>query len=833
MNFTDGVQETTNATSAATVALLGAAAGGPRTFVAGFTVGATNIPVRVGDALGNFEIGLYTFTSSALLTRTAILASSNGGAAVIFPAGTKTVTCVLPARSLLLGLVDPDDAGYDIILLIGQSNMAGRGVLDALVEIADNRVWQFGGKSADARYQTIFAGNDPLHNFEFVNTAQMSLGTVACKAYAAIRPANRRVLMVPCSNGGTPLFSGAANWSVGGSLYLNAISQANAAITAAQLQYPNSRFVGCLWHQGESDALAGVSQANYQTALTNAIAGYRSGITGASNSWFVIGGMVPEAISGSPSSYNPIVAAHQAVAAATNRCAYVAGPSGVTGDNLHYNAAGCRIMGARMALAIRTAEQYSATDVTAPTVSSAAVANATPTFVDFTMSEAMDTAFTPAAATVTISGHTVSALAYVSSMILRVTVNALVNGEVATAAYTSNGTNNLRDAAGNQMANFTARAITNNVIGAATAVSMTGPTGGVSGVASTNFTLGVTPLTGTISGTLVVTPADSGAGGTFTPTTRSLTTASPTGTFTYTPASAGAKTISVTNNGGLANPANITYTASASATVPATMAAPTATAGAGTVSVAYVAPADGGSAITSYTATHSTGPTVSGTANPLVLTVANGVAGTVTIIATNGVGPSLASPASNSVTPAAADLRARAGFTGLTEGGSTGAWTYTGTGGAAFDATGAVVNQGRAANALSSFSMVRQAAAGNGDKLCIAVMAGTAPLALASRVFTFLHGGDGVYTGFAGGGSITPSGPAHPQSCAVGDIMRVRFATATSLACEVSKDGGATWLLIHTQTTGVPATALNFQVQLLAAATGRCGGFVGVNLTAN
>ena len=60
-------------------------------------------------------------------------------------------------------------------------------------------------------------------------------------------------------------------------------------------------------------------------------------------------------------------------------------------------------------------------------------------------------------------------------------------------------------------------------------------------------------------GTVTVTPSDGGAGGTFTPTTVALTTAAPSDTFTYTPATDGDITISVTNDGGLTNPANLTY----------------------------------------------------------------------------------------------------------------------------------------------------------------------------------------------------------------------------------------------------------------------------------
>lgn len=97
----------------------------------------------------------------------------------------------------------------------------------------------------------------------------------------------------------------------------------------------------------------------------------------------------------------------------------------------------------------------------------------------------------------------------------------------------------------------------------ATGITTTGPSSGTTGVASTNFSVGVTPVGGTITGTVVVTPSDAANGGTFTPTTVSLTTGSPTATFTYTPASVGAKTISNTNNGSLTNPSNITYTSNA------------------------------------------------------------------------------------------------------------------------------------------------------------------------------------------------------------------------------------------------------------------------------
>jgi hypothetical protein len=88
---------------------------------------------------------------------------------------------------------------------------------------------------------------------------------------------------------------------------------------------------------------------------------------------------------------------------------------------------------------------------------------------------------------------------------------------------------------------------------------MAGPSTGPSGTPSTAFEVSLPDESGLI-GTVIITPHDGGGGGTFTPATVALTTAAPTATFTYTPASSGAKTISVTNNRALTNPASRTYT---------------------------------------------------------------------------------------------------------------------------------------------------------------------------------------------------------------------------------------------------------------------------------
>lgn len=98
---------------------------------------------------------------------------------------------------------------------------------------------------------------------------------------------------------------------------------------------------------------------------------------------------------------------------------------------------------------------------------------------------------------------------------------------------------------------------------AATAFTLTGPSSGRSGKPSTYFQAAPN---GPVSGTVVVTPDDNGDGGAFTPSSLTWTNGTAdTKTFTYTPASTGSKSVGVTNDGGLGNPSDVSFTANATA----------------------------------------------------------------------------------------------------------------------------------------------------------------------------------------------------------------------------------------------------------------------------
>lgn len=99
------------------------------------------------------------------------------------------------------------------------------------------------------------------------------------------------------------------------------------------------------------------------------------------------------------------------------------------------------------------------------------------------------------------------------------------------------GGTNFGDTAGIHADNF----IVSDLSTDATDVTLSGPSSGFVNVASTDFIVALSPEGGSVAGTVTVTPSDGGAGGTFTPSSVGLTTASPSATFTYTPNSTGTK----------------------------------------------------------------------------------------------------------------------------------------------------------------------------------------------------------------------------------------------------------------------------------------------------
>lgn len=241
--------------------------------------------------------------------------------------------------------VDSTDIGYDLILLLGQSNMAGysTGYDATRYDVTDPRVLQYGSTGTYA--SVISQAVEPLAMHD--SPTGIGPGLHFARWYLHSVEPNRRVLLIPAAHNGTALSTNTTplGWrrGVSGNLYALALAQAQAALTAAGA---NARIVAALWVQGETDGDNSVSGATYQTDLDALIAGLRTDLS-LSTLPFVIGGMVPEYLStGTRAAIDQV---HADTPYRLAYAAYTAGPTGANlGDGNHYSAAGQRRQGRNM-----------------------------------------------------------------------------------------------------------------------------------------------------------------------------------------------------------------------------------------------------------------------------------------------------------------------------------------------------------------------------------------------------------------------------------------------------------------------------------------------------
>ncbi len=121
-----------------------------------------------------------------------------------------------------------------LILLVGQSNMAGRGTVTPRDEQTHPRILMFNKDMAWV------PAKDPVHFDK--NIAGVGLCSEFARTLAAREP-DAVIGLIPCAVGGTSL----DQWKKGDKLYTNAITRARAAMKNGQL-------AAILWHQGEADA---------------------------------------------------------------------------------------------------------------------------------------------------------------------------------------------------------------------------------------------------------------------------------------------------------------------------------------------------------------------------------------------------------------------------------------------------------------------------------------------------------------------------------------------------------------------------------------------------
>ncbi len=126
------------------------------------------------------------------------------------------------------------DASFHLYLLIGQSNMAGRGKLEEQDKQTHPQIFTL------TKENTWAPAVDPIHFDKPIAGVGLgrTFGLEMVKAGGTVR-----LGLIPCAVGGTPI----SRWQKGADLYEAALKRARAAMKEGVIK-------GVLWHQGENDS---------------------------------------------------------------------------------------------------------------------------------------------------------------------------------------------------------------------------------------------------------------------------------------------------------------------------------------------------------------------------------------------------------------------------------------------------------------------------------------------------------------------------------------------------------------------------------------------------
>ncbi|WP_161554930.1 sialate O-acetylesterase [Ereboglobus luteus] len=248
----------------------------------------------------------------------------------------------------------PPDTSLDLFLLIGQSNMAGRGSLTEQDKTAPARVWTL---DKDKNWVPAI---DPLHFDKPIAGVGLgrTFGIVVSEAQPGVH-----VGLIPCAVGGTSV----NRWKKGGEHYNNAIDRARAAMKHGKLK-------AILWHQGEGDR-AKTSSTVYQQRLRQLIADFRADLK-APDIPFIIGELGRFYKHKTGSSIDDFNEDLRNFAEKERNCICVSSENlAHRGDNVHFNASALRELGRRYAAAY-----FKLAGITAPaaTTASATITTAAP-----------------------------------------------------------------------------------------------------------------------------------------------------------------------------------------------------------------------------------------------------------------------------------------------------------------------------------------------------------------------------------------------------------------------------------------------------------------------
>jgi len=231
--------------------------------------------------------------------------------------------CVLLGGSVAPAQTVPDH--MNLFLLIGQSNMAGRGIVGPNDRVTNPRIFML------TKGLTWTLASDPVHFDKPI------AGVGLCSEFARVLvKSDPKIVigLIPCAVGGTSL----DEWRPGGALYTNAVARAHEAMKRGTL-------AGILWHQGEAD-IAHDKVVTYGDRFASMVAHLRADL-GAERVPLVIGQIGQ--FRNVNAEFNAVV---PSVARGVPLCSYVTTENlKDRGDRLHFDTPSLYILGERYAAA--------------------------------------------------------------------------------------------------------------------------------------------------------------------------------------------------------------------------------------------------------------------------------------------------------------------------------------------------------------------------------------------------------------------------------------------------------------------------------------------------
>jgi hypothetical protein len=263
------------------------------------------------------------FSNSAMNRPALFLAAS-----LLAPALLKSAEPGLPPRE-----------EFHLFLLVGQSNMAGRGAVAEEDREENPRVLMF-----DKNNRWV-AAVDPMH-FDKPAVVGVGPGRTFGLELAKAMP-GVTIGLIPCAVGGSPIDTwkpGARDAPTNTHPWDDAMKRAKAALEAGVLK-------GILWHQGESDSKAELA-GGYEVKLRELVDRFRETLA-APDVPFLAGqmGRFPER----PWDEHKLLVnqAHELLPKRVARTAFVSAEGlGHKGDEVHFDSAAARELGRRYAAAL-------------------------------------------------------------------------------------------------------------------------------------------------------------------------------------------------------------------------------------------------------------------------------------------------------------------------------------------------------------------------------------------------------------------------------------------------------------------------------------------------